>query len=135
MKYLIIGLIMVSSVANAKSIANGVPLANIPEFACFEEIWQMKPQLPWEKRGTEHSKPHMMIRKSADGMLFAQPVPGCSKRTSCGYWIRSFKYDDVFFTGTIVLTKCPKNLSKKIVLDLIKTEYKNQYTLDYGGPE
>lgn len=131
MKYLILILVMLPGMAHAKHIAKGVPLADIPEFACFDETWARVKTLPWEKAGIEHSKAHMMIRKSKDGILFAQPVPDCQKRSTCGYWIRSLKYDDVFFSGDIQLTKCPKNLNKALILDLLKTEYKDDFTLDY----
>jgi hypothetical protein len=134
MKYFIAFLLVpsfcfASSLDDAKDTANTF-LKNLPEYSCFREVWTVKAELPWEIGGIRYDHAHMLIRKSEKGILFAQPVPDCQKRESCGYWIRSFTYESSFIHGKLEKTECPKKLNKKAMINLIKTEYKESIKLD-----
>lgn len=104
-------------------------ISKMPEYSCFTMVYEVKPQLPWEIGGLRNEKAHMLIRKSETGFLFAQPVPDCEKRESCGYWIRSTTFKDNVWTHNLHRVSCPKKLNEKMVLELIRTEYSKQYRL------
>jgi hypothetical protein len=137
MKYLLLLILVLPNLASAKSLsyeerkdaANKV-IKSFPEYTCFQENWTYKPQLPWEIGGTRHTKPHMLIRKSDKGLIFAQPVPDCEKGNSCGYWIRSFTWNEGFFFNSVERIECPAKLNKKFIQNLLETEYKDEFKLD-----
>lgn len=103
----------------------------LPEYSCFTQVYEVKAELPWEIGGRKDDKAHMLIRKTSTGFLFAQPVPDCEKRNSCGYWIRSTTYSGNVWTHGLERVPCPPPLTKEKMLKLIKSEYSDEYTLDY----
>jgi hypothetical protein len=106
-------------------------LANLPEYSCFQQYYYVIPLLPWELGGKKTDGPHMLIKKNEQGFLFAQRVPDCQKRTSCGYWIRSLTYENNFLSDNLEQIACPEGLTKSFVEQLIQKEYKNDINL--GG--
>lgn len=99
------------------------------EYTCFQEYYFSKADLPWELDHKESLGINMLIKKSENGFLFAQQVPDCQKRVSCGYWIRSLTYNGSFFSGPLETVVCPKDLNKKIILELIKTYYSDAFNI------
>lgn len=105
-------------------------ISKLPEYSCFTQVYDVKAELPWELGGLRTDGVNMVIRKASSGYLMAQKIPECEKHAVCGYWIRSWTYSSNVFTHNLARIPCPKNLTKKYVLGLIKNEYKDEFRID-----
>lgn len=104
------------------------------EWTCYQEVYYVKKELPWEIGGKRVMGPHLLIKKNDKGYLFAQKVPDCKNgKNSCGYWIRSTTYKGGFQIGPMETVNCPKELSKEQVLKLIKEQYSDEVDLKEVG--